>query len=150
MTIKKSNLHKFIKMMNEKADSTFSMESFTPRHRVDAELSLKEITPMLRRQLKKMAPFGPGNEKPIFCTRGVVCVTPPRVMGRKKNHLKMVVSMPGEMPFFQAFAYNQSDALAALSKGQEFDILYNIEEHNSMGKKMVQLIIIDIHVPEQQ
>lgn len=150
MTIKKSNLHKFIKMMNEKADSTFSMESFTPRHRVDVELSLKEITPMLRRQLKKMAPFGPGNEKPIFCTRGVVCVTPPRVMGRKKNHLKMVVSMPGEMPFFQAFAYNQSDALAALSKGQEFDILYNIEEHNSMGKKMVQLIIIDIHVPEQQ
>lgn len=150
MTIKKSNLHKFIKMMNEKADSTFSMESFTPRHRVDAELSLKEITPMLRRQLKKMAPFGPGNEKPIFCTRGVVCVTPPRVMGRKKNHLKMVVSMPGEMPFFQAFAYNQSDALAALSKGQEFDILYNIEEHNSMGKKMVQLIIIDIHVLEQQ
>lgn len=150
MTIKKSNLHKFIKMMNEKADSTFSMESFTPRHRVDAELSLKEITPMLRRQLKKMAPFGPGNEKPIFCTRGVVCVTPPRVMGRKKNHLKMVVSMPGEMPFFQAFAYNQSDALAALSKGQEFDILYNIEEHNSMGKKMVQLIIIDIHVPEHQ
>ena len=150
MTIKKSNLHKFIKMMNEKADSTFSMESFTPRHRVDAELSLKEITPMLRRQLKKMAPFGPGNEKPIFCTRGVVCVTPPRVMGRKKTHLKMVVSMPGEMPFFQAFAYNQSDALAALSKGQEFDILYNIEEHNSMGKKMVQLIIIDIHVPEQQ
>ncbi|WP_278832455.1 single-stranded-DNA-specific exonuclease RecJ [Porphyromonas cangingivalis] len=150
MTIKKSNLHKFIKMMNEKADSTFSMESFTSRHRVDVELSLKEITPMLRRQLKKMAPFGPGNEKPIFCTRGVVCVTPPRVMGRKKNHLKMVVSMPGEMPFFQAFAYNQSDALAALSKGQEFDILYNIEEHNSMGKKMVQLIIIDIHVPEQQ
>lgn len=150
MTIKKSNLHKFIKMMNEKAEQTFSTESFTPRHRVDAELSLKEITPMLRRQIKKMAPFGPGNEKPIFCTRGVVCVTPPRVMGRKKNHLKMVVSMPGEMPFFQAFAYNQSDALAALSKGQEFDILYNIEEHNSMGKKMVQLIIIDIHVPEQQ
>ena len=150
MTIKKSNLHKFIKMMNEKADRAFSMESFTPRHRVDAELSLKDITPMLRRQIKKMAPFGPGNEKPIFCTRGVVCVTPPRVMGRKKNHLKMVVSMPGEMPFFQAFAYNQSDALASLSKGQEFDILYNIEEHNSMGKKMVQLIIIDIHVPEQQ
>lgn len=149
MTIKKSNLHKFIKMMSEKAEQAFSAESFTPRHRIDAELSLKEITPILRRQIKKMAPFGPGNEKPIFCTRGVVCVTPPRVMGRKKNHLKMVVSMPGEMPFFQAFAYNQSEALAALSKGQEFDILYNIEEHSSMGKKMVQLIIIDIHVPEQ-
>ncbi|MDO4771395.1 single-stranded-DNA-specific exonuclease RecJ [Porphyromonas sp.] len=148
MTIKKSNLHKFIKMMNEKAEQSFSTESFIPRHRVHAEIPLKEITPMLRRQIKKLAPFGPGNEKPVFCTRGVVCVTPPRVMGRKKNHLKMVVSMPGEMPFFQAFAYNQSDALTALSKGQEFDILYNIEEHSSMGKKMVQLIIIDIHVPE--
>lgn len=149
MTIKKSNLHKFIKMMNEQAEQTFSTESFIPRHHVDAEIDLKDITPMLRRQIKKMAPFGPGNEKPVFCTRGVVCVTPPRVMGRKKNHLKMVVSMPGEMPFFQAFAYNQSDALVALSKGQEFDILYNIEEHNNLGKKMVQLIIIDIHIPTQ-
>ncbi len=149
MTIKKSNLHKFIRMMSEKAEQSFTTESFIPRHHVDAELPLKEITPILRRQIKKMAPFGPGNEKPVFCTRGVVCVTPPRVMGRKKNHLKMVVSMPGEMPFFQAFAYNQSEHLVALSKGQEFDILYTIEEHSSQGKKMVQLIIVDMHLRDE-
>lgn len=147
-TIPKKNLHHFIQLANSIADEELTMEDLTPKHQIDSVLDLTEITPSLRRQIRKLAPFGPGNEKPIFCSTGVACVTPPRLMGYKKSHLRMMISLPDELPIYQAVAYNQADALSDLSAGKKFDILYTIEEFSKQGKVEVSLNIIDIHIQE--
>lgn len=146
LTIKKKYLHQFIKNATEMTDREISMEDLTPKHEIDMHLELDEITPVLRRQIKRIAPFGPGNEKPLFCTRGVVSVTPPRLMGYKKSHLRLMISMPNEMPIYQAVAYNQADVLPLIAKGKPFDILYTIEEFCRQGKRSIQLNIQDIHI----
>ncbi|MDN4754662.1 single-stranded-DNA-specific exonuclease RecJ [Porphyromonadaceae bacterium W3.11] len=145
-TIHKKNLHHFIQLANRTADEDLTMEDLQPKHKIDSVLELSEITPTLRRQIRKLAPFGPGNEKPTFCSKGVICVTPPRLMGYKKSHLRMMISLPGELPIYQAVAYNQAEYLADLTAGNEFDILYTIEEFNKQGKMEVSLNIIDIHI----
>ena len=148
LTLRKEKLHGFIKAVSARADEMVTSAVLQPRYEVDSEIAFSDITPMLRRQIRKLSPFGPANEKPLFLTRGVVSLTPPRVMGRKKTHLKMLLSMPDQSPFFQAFAYNFSEYYPYISKGLPFDILYTIEEMSRRGQKMVQLVIVDIHLPE--
>lgn len=147
LTIKKKNLHKFIQKANLLADKELQVSDFMPKFRVDAEIKLRDITPLLRKQIEEMAPFGPGNEEPLFCTYGVVCVTPPRAIGFNKSHLRLVVSMPHQMPIMQAVAYNQASLLPELTAETTFDILYTIEEQVWKGKKSIQLNIKDIHIP---
>lgn len=146
LTIRKKHLHEFIKRAESQADEELTMEALTPKHTVDAVITLEEITPMLRRQIRKLAPFGPENENPLFCTKDVVCVTPPRLVGYKKSHLKMMISHPGQIPMFQAIGYNLAPLLPELLEDTKFDILYNIEEYNKQGKRLVQLNIVDIHL----
>ena len=150
LTLRKDRLHDFIKEINHKAEEMVTTEVLQPKYNVDAELPFTEITPMLRRQIRRLAPFGPGNEKPIFMTRGVVCLTPPGILGRRRTHLKMLLSMPDKSPFFQAFGYNLSHYYSYISKGLPFDIIYRVEDYVKATKKMIQLIIVDIHIPESE
>lgn len=146
LTIQKKYLHQFIQSATQLADSQLTMEDLQPRHVVDYQLTLEEITPKLRRQLRSLSPYGPGNEKPLFMTRGVVSVTPPRLMGYKKSHLRLMISMPNQMPIYQAVAYNHAELLPMIAKGKPFDILYSIDEYQRKGKYTVQLNIVDIHI----
>lgn len=150
LTLRKGRLHEFIQQVSAKAEKTVAATAFQPRYDVDAEISFDEITPMLRRQIRRLAPFGPGNEKPLFLTRGVVCMTPPRILGKSKKHLKMLLSMPQRSPLLPAFGYNLSQYFTPISRGVPFDVIYTVEEHSRMGKKMVQLLIVDIHIPPSE
>ncbi|MDO5017630.1 MAG: single-stranded-DNA-specific exonuclease RecJ [Porphyromonas sp.] len=145
-TIQKRHLHQFIQSATAIVDQDLTVEDLQPKHDIDLPLELADINSTLRRQLRRMAPYGPGNEKPLFSTRGVVSVTPPRLMGYKKSHLRLMISMPNEMPIYQAVAYNQADLLPLIAKGKPFDILYYIEESQWQGRYMVQLNIRDIHI----
>ena len=146
LTIQKKYLHQFIQNATHQADEELTMEDLQPRHVIDYSLELSDITPKLRRQLRSLAPYGPDNEKPLFMTRGVVSVTPPRLMGYKKSHLRLMISMPNEMPIYQAVAYNQAELLPLIASGRPFDILYSIEEFQRKGRFAVQLYIVDIHI----
>lgn len=146
LTIQKKHLHQFIQSATQQADQELTMEDLQPRHVVDYPLDLEDITPRLRRQLRSLSPYGPSNEKPLFVTKGVVSVTPPRLMGYKNSHLRLMISMPNQMPIYQAVAYNQADLLPLIAKGKTFDILYSIDEYQRKGKYSVQLNIVDIHI----
>ena len=54
---------------------------------IHAELPLDRITPVLAGWLARMEPVGHGNPEPIFATRGVRVVAPPRVM--KDRHIAL-------------------------------------------------------------
>ncbi|MDO5036058.1 MAG: single-stranded-DNA-specific exonuclease RecJ [Porphyromonas sp.] len=146
LTLRKKHLHEFIQRATKQADEDLTIEDLTPKHYIDAVISLDEITPMLQRQLRRLAPYGPGHESPIFCTKGVVCVTPPRLVGYKKSHLKMTLSHPGKIPIFQAVGYNQSAHLPEIQDNTPFDILYTIEEYVRQGKRQVQLNVVDLQI----
>lgn len=51
-------------------------EQMIPQIDIDAILDLKEINQKFVNDLKKMSPFGPDNQKPIFCSLGVRTTAP--------------------------------------------------------------------------
>lgn len=149
LSMKKKNLHRFIQQSISLAEEKISPDDLRPSYHVDAEITLRQILPTLKRQIRRLSPFGPLNESPIFLTRGVALVTPPRVMGYRKNHLKLVISMPDRLPILQGTAYNMASLLPEFADGYKFDILYTIDESNKGDSHSIYLNILDIHFPEK-
>ena len=69
-------------------------------------------------------------------------------MGYKKNHLKLVLSMPGQLPILQGTAYNRAELLPRFAEGQKFDILYTIDESSKGDSQSIFLNLLDIHFPD--
>ena len=68
-------------------------EDFVPVLDYDGELALDDVNQAFWESLVKLEPFGSGNPTPVFVSRGVKLLQPPRIM--KEKHLKLRVSSAG-------------------------------------------------------
>jgi single-stranded-DNA-specific exonuclease len=76
--------------LNEYAGAKLDPEDLRPRVRIDAELTLAEVTADFLEQLDRFEPCGQDNPTPVFAVRRVSVRGTPRVVGR--NHLKFQVT----------------------------------------------------------
>lgn len=58
---------------------------------IDGYIHLAEVTPSLVQQLKRLAPYGPGNPTPILASRGVEVIHQ-RTLGRDGDHLRFTIA----------------------------------------------------------
>ena len=109
--------------------------------RIDGELPLGELDLKFLRDLEKLSPFGPGNEKPLFVSRGLRLKGEPKKRG-KDTLLCWVTDETGkttcEMIGFRA--YERWNAVAP--KGS-FDIVYQPALKDFNGIASIQLELED-------
>ena len=115
---------------------------------VDAMLDFKDVTFDFYRQLKRFAPFGPGNGKPKFCTKRVYDYGTSKVVGRGQAHIKLELVDGKSSHVMNGIAFGQSAWARYIKTKRAFDICYAIEE-NSHKRGEVQLLIEDIKPVEQ-
>ena len=112
--------------------------------RVDAIIDFKDIfAKRLYSDLKKFAPFGPGNEKPRFCTKGVYDFGTSKVVGRDQEHIKLELVDSKSSHVMNGIAFGQSAAARYIKSKHSFDIVYTLED-NIFKHGSVQLQIEDI------
>ncbi|HEY6250671.1 MAG TPA: DHHA1 domain-containing protein, partial [Candidatus Angelobacter sp.] len=70
--------------------SRLSPEDLEPELNIAAEIPLTEVTPKLLEQLQQLEPFGHGNPQPIFMSREVNLLLPPKIV--KEQHVKFRVN----------------------------------------------------------
>jgi len=112
---------------------------------VDAVVSSSTLCLEMLDQLACLEPFGVGNTKPVFVTRGLTLRRDPLVM--KERHLKFDVSdATGKR--FEAVWWDGVER----SKEQTFDpgcgieVAYTAEANSWQGQKRLQLVIEDIRI----
>jgi single-stranded-DNA-specific exonuclease len=71
------------------ARSRLTASDFEPVLKIDAELSLDQISPELYDILQCLEPFGVGNPQPVFAARAVRLLAPPRLLKHKHVKLKL-------------------------------------------------------------
>ena len=71
LSLKEENLEAFKERFQKIASEEIIPEQMIPQVEIDSMLDFKDITPKFMADLKKMSPFGPENQKPIFCTLGM-------------------------------------------------------------------------------
>ncbi len=89
-----ANLPELCARLDAYARTKLTLEDFEPTLNFDAELAFEEITPDLFRAIRWLEPFGMGNPEPVFFSRKLVLMAPPRVM--KEKHVKLKLSSQPE------------------------------------------------------
>lgn len=112
---------------------------------IDAILDFKDITFRFYQQLRKFAPFGPSNLKPIFCTKRVYDYGTSKVVGRGQEHIKLELVDNKSNNVMNGIAFGQSSQARYIKTKRAFDICYTIEE-NTHKRGEVQLQIDDIRL----
>ena len=81
LTIKEANIPTFRNRLNQVV-SEHGVSKFSSPLTIEAELSLRELDLKFLQDLEKLAPFGPGNKKPLFLSRGLKLKGEPKKRGK--------------------------------------------------------------------
>lgn len=124
------NLPELKQRLNMFAQLKLKPEDLVPELEIDAEVPLSEVTPGLLRETGKLEPFGHGNPEPVFSTRGVSLVLPPRVI--KDKHIKLRVNQKREDTrssySYEAVGWRMADRLQCetLQAGDKLDLAFTL------------------------
>ncbi len=146
LSVKPENLIKFRDAFEEAVRKRMPEHLREPEIEIDAELDLIDITPKFYRLLKRFAPFGPGNMKPLFLTRNLRENGFARRVGKDENHLRMYVMDGTTKSTLVAIAFKQGDMLDGIKENEVFDAVYHVEQNEWNGRVSLQLKIKDIKV----
>ncbi len=111
--------------------------------RIDAVIDFRDISRRIASDLKRFAPYGPDNSRPLFCTQQVYDFGTSRVVGRDQEHIKLELVDSKSSVVMNGIAFGQSSQARYIKTKRAFDIVYHIEE-NSHKRGEVQLQIEDI------
>ena len=116
---------------------------------IEQVIDFKDITKKLHNDLRKLAPYGPDNEKPLFCTRNVYDYGTSKVVGKQQEHIKLELVDSRSSNVMNGIAFGQSASARYIKSKRAFDIAYTIED-NIYKHGDVQLQIEDIRAAENE
>ena len=126
------------------ADQKLTAEQLRPRLTVEGECPLSLIDSRFLRFLDSLAPYGPGNRRPVFVTRGVRGAGSARLVGASASHLKCRLGQEGVA--FDAIGFDMADHFEKLLLNQHLDVAYVVERNEWQGNRKVQLQLKDVKV----
>ena len=149
LTMRWSDIPVFLERFHNYVDSHIMPEQTEATLHIDELLDFKDITKKLHHDLKKFAPFGPGNQKPRFCTTGVYDYGTSKVVGREQEHIKLELIDSKSSNVVNGIAFGQSASARYIKSKRSFDIAYTIED-NVFRHNAIQLQIEDIRLTEAE
>ena len=148
LTLRIENIPEFRRRFQEYVNTHILPEQKEAALDIEEEVDFKDITKKLHNDLKRFAPHGPGNPKPIFCTRNVYDYGTSKVVGRQQEHIKLELVDSKSSNVMNGIAFGQSQAARYIKSKRSFDIAFTIEE-NIYKRSEVQLQIEDIKPSEE-
>lgn len=125
--------------LDEFVRGRLSAEDLEPEVEIDAEILLSDVNPKLLEILRQLEPFGQGNPEPVFSSREVSLLLPPRIV--KEKHLKFLVKQrqtdTKSSYNYEAVGWRMAARLNgdALQPGDKLDLAFNVSvnEHPDFG-----------------
>jgi single-stranded-DNA-specific exonuclease len=148
LSLKVENLPEFRRRFQQYVSEHIHIEQTEATLDIECEIDFKDITKKLHNDLKKFAPHGPDNPKPLFCTRNVYDYGTSKVVGKQQEHIKLELVDSRSSNVMNGIAFGQSQAARYIKSKRSFDICYTIEE-NIYKRNEVQLQIEDIKPSEE-
>lgn len=138
LSIKEEDVPEFRRRLNENA--VLTEEDFIPRVWIDVPMPLEYVTEGLVEELKRLEPFGQGNEKPLFAQKGLM-IRSLRVLGKNRNVVKLGLVTDTGLSM-DGLLFGDGDAFQRELAGKDrIDIVYypDINEYN--GNRTLQAVI---------
>lgn len=150
LSMREENIPEFTHRFEEYVAANILPSQLTPQLDIDAILPFTRITPEFVSMLRMFAPFGPGNQKPVFCTRNVKDFGTSRIVGRNNEHIKLEIVDDTSGKVFNGIAFNMARYFDHIHQGKPFDICYTIEENKHRNAtSSIQLQVKQIRLPQE-
>ena len=142
VTIRPERIDQLRERLNQHAASCLTADDLEPSVTIDLELRAEDVTFGLTKELQSLEPYGAGNARPVFCSRGLRLVSEPVVM--KDRHVKMRLAGANNRPL-EALWWN------CIEPGQQtpelkgsIELAYTIETSVWNDEIKVQLNVADL------
>ena len=113
-----------------------------PKITIDSMLSLDQVSWKFYNVIDQMAPFGPGNMKPVFLSRKVKLYGTARLL--KGKHLKFKAKQVNGDNVIDAICFNGAHHYEQLQTSSHFAICYAIDANEFNNQRTLQLNVQDI------
>ena len=139
ITIAPMNVGPFRERLNAIARRSLRPDQLQPVLKLDAEVTLRELTVERLEELDRLAPTGQGNPALQFCTTGLRLHRPPLRMGKEQQHLKLHVTDGSDVR--EAVWWNVPKDFAVPAS---FDLAFTAEVNEWRDQRTVQLKVTDL------
>ncbi|MCU0914780.1 MAG: single-stranded-DNA-specific exonuclease RecJ [Planctomycetes bacterium] len=109
---------------------------------IDALVPLRQFTRETVTQLEILGPFGQGNPKPVFATKGVRLIAAPRRVGAKGDHLQFAVT--DNTATVRGVGFRMGHLEKKLLDNEYFNLAYEAQLNHYNGNTSVEFIATDI------
>lgn len=145
LSLKEENIPEFRRRFEEYVSEHIKPNQLQPMNEIDAVIQFADITPTLISSLKKLNPFGPGNQNPIFCTKNVFDFGTSKLVGKNLEHIKLELEDNSTSRVLNAIAFNMAPYFEHIHSHKPVDICYTIQQtRQGEGIDSIQLMIRDI------
>ena len=144
LTIKPEAYIDFKKAFEKAVAQTIKPEQRIPHMDYDLEISLDKITPKFYRIMNQMAPFGPGNMRPVFMTKNCFDAGKSRAVGEDQTHLKLDV-IDDTKSTLSGIGFGMAANISRIKSRDPFQILYTVEENEFRDEVSLQLKLKDLN-----
>lgn len=143
MSITEENIPALRQRLNAYAAETLTDDDLVPVLNIDALVTTETLGLGLVDQLAALEPFGAGNPKPIFITRGLILRDEPYVM--KDKHLKLKLAGGGNKTF-EAVWWDgvEKSKGQTLKPNSRIELAYIAEANTWQGNRRLQLVVEDL------
>jgi len=136
LTIRPEQYEEFCQRFEEVVSNQILPEQQERTLSIDMEIPIAEITPKFFRIINRMAPFGPGNMRPVLMSKGVLDRGYAKRVGSEEAHLKCSFVAGNES--IDAIGFGLGNKLEILQSSR-CDIAYVVDENEWNGKTNFQL-----------
>jgi single-stranded-DNA-specific exonuclease len=119
LVIRRERVGEFVERFRKVAAERLTPEDYVPRLEVEARAALSELTPQAVEAIQGLAPFGPGNPRPLLLLEGAEVLGPMRSVGKEGQHLKFEVRQGREMAEVIGFGMGPGGGIRAFRGNQE-------------------------------
>jgi single-stranded-DNA-specific exonuclease len=147
LTLRTERLEAFAERFSQIVRERTAPEDGVPALELDGRVELSDLTLETMRALERMAPFGPGNARPVYAAEGLRVVGGIRAVGREGRHLKIELHDPASGQSAEAigFGMGSDDRLDFLNRpGELVDAAFEPEVNRWNGRESLQLVLKDL------
>jgi single-stranded-DNA-specific exonuclease len=142
ITIEPAKIDQFAAEFEAYARGNLTQDDVTAKLHIDAVAPLAEFGKDLVGQLQMLGPFGLGNPEPIFATKGVRLISPPRAVGARGDHLQLAIT--DNTGSVRCIGFSMAQLEKKLVDREIFNVAYHPHINTYNGYSNVEFILSDV------
>jgi len=142
VTIEAEKIDRFSADFEAYAKENLNENDVAAKLHIDALAPLAEFRTEMVTELQMLGPFGQGNPKPVFATKGVRLASPPRRVGSGREHLQLTITDNTNTVRCIGFRFGKLEK--KLLENEFFNVAYQPQLNTYNGNTNVEFLLTDI------